>query len=134
LTNPLAIRTSLVDYDGDGDIEEGLSGEIASQLSELLAAIQSYAQDQLEAPIVYAGDTSPYFFIDLDDDDKADQDETRSGNKYQTWTPRLLRAAFNYHTIYQDGGGYAHNGRYLLQLLYDSIEDLDGDVTGTTRP
>jgi hypothetical protein len=33
-----------------------------------------------------------------------------------------------------DPGAFAHNGKYVLQVLYDSIQDLGGDVSGMVRP
>jgi hypothetical protein len=46
----------------------------------------------------------------------------------------LLRAAYNYQWVQKDPGAFAHNGKYILQVLYDSIADIGGDVTGLTRP
>ena len=39
-------------------------------------------------------------------------------------TPRLLQAAYNYTFVLRDPGAAFHNGRYSLQLLYDSLESL----------
>ncbi|MCA9686917.1 MAG: OmpA family protein, partial [Myxococcales bacterium] len=48
---------------------------------------------------------------------------------FTAWTPRLLRAVYNYHTARQDYGAYAHNGRYIVKLLHDSISDLNGQLS-----
>ena len=53
--------------------------------------------------------------------------------RYQTWTPRLLRAAYNFQVAVKDPGGYTHNGDYIIQLLHDSIMDLNS-INGTTIP
>ena len=45
--------------------------------------------------------------------------------KYDAWTPRLLKAAYNYQTSIKDPGAFAHGGKYIIELLYDSIEDLN---------
>jgi hypothetical protein len=45
-------------------------------------------------------------------------------NAFTDFTPRLMRAAFNYQFSKKDPAGYVHNGKYMLQLLYDSVEDL----------
>ncbi|MFN2136453.1 MAG: hypothetical protein ACK2UK_10900 [Candidatus Promineifilaceae bacterium] len=129
------IRVSEVDYDGDGDIEEGIAGEVATMTDALMVAIQGYAADNpATESIVYSSASYPYFFIDTNGDGVADPDEINGGNGYPTWTPRLLRAAYNYQYAQKDPGAFAHNGAYVLQVLYDSIADMGGDVTGMTRP
>lgn len=89
-------------------------------------------------PIVYADDAYPYFFNDLNADGAVTEGEAIYPNRYQSWTPRLLRAAYNYQFISKDHGAFAHNPHYALQLLFDSITDLAKaapvDVTGLVRP
>jgi hypothetical protein len=46
----------------------------------------------------------------------------------------LLAAAYNYQYSQKDPGAYAHNGKYMIQLVIDSIEAVGGDVSGFTRP
>ncbi|NLF13746.1 MAG: polyheme membrane-associated cytochrome C, partial [Anaerolineaceae bacterium] len=41
---------------------------------------------------------------------------------------------YNFQVVAKDPGAFAHNGTYVLQFLYDSIEALGGDVTAMTRP
>jgi hypothetical protein len=121
------------DYDGDGDEDEGVYYEIAGLQEILYQAIQAYASDA-GTPIVYDAHAYPYFFIDTNANGEADEDEASYGNKYNAWTGRLLKAAYNYQTSIKDPGAYAHGGKYIIQLLYDSIEDLDADlVAGLTR-
>src|SRR5262249_36535057 len=38
---------------------------------------------------------------------------------------RLLRAAYNYQMASKDPGAFAHNAKYIIELLYDSIQDLN---------
>jgi hypothetical protein len=45
-----------------------------------------------------------------------------------------LRATFNYQYAQKEPGAWAHNNKYIVQVLYDSIEDLGGDLTGLIRP
>ena len=47
---------------------------------------------------------------------------------------RSLRAAFNYQYYQKEPGAWAHNNPYIVQILYDSIQDLGGNTTGLTRP
>ncbi|MGD8632130.1 MAG: hypothetical protein PVF85_01075 [Anaerolineales bacterium] len=128
------LRFSLVDFDGDNDTSEGFAGEIATMLDKLYARIQDYATDELEAPIIYDDRSYPYFFNDSNGDGKANPDEVEDANRFVSWSPRLLKAAYNYRYAAMDPGAFAHNGIYVLQLLYDSIEDLGGSVAGPIRP
>lgn len=121
--------SSAHDYDGDGDTEEGMFYEIQGLQEVLLAAIQTYADDTAGAPIGYDPATYPYFFADANSNGTLDEGE----GGYASWTPRLLKAAYNYQVSYKDPGSYAHGNKYIVQLLFDSIEDLGGDVSGLAR-
>jgi len=123
------IRVGAADYDGSGDANEGLAQEIAHQRAKLLAAITTYAKSVAGKPIVYDLETFPYFFVDTNGNGIADNDETKFPNRYKAWTPRLLKAAYNYQFVTKDPGAYAHNPTYALQLLYDSVADLGGKVS-----
>jgi hypothetical protein len=116
------IRLDSTDYDGDGDTTEGVAGEIETMVEALYAAIQDYAAstDGVSA-IEYDAGRYPYFFDD-------------AGERFGTWTPALLRAAYNYQYVQKDPGAYAHNAKYIIQVVYDSIEHVGGDVSGMTRP
>ncbi len=128
------IRVDTSDFDGDGDISEGIASEINTFQENLWAEIQSYAQTKLGAPIAYDPEVYPYFFLDTNQDGIADSNETKAENRFNAWTSRLLKAAYNYNYIINDPGAYAHNSDYILQVLYDSIADLSGDVTRLKRP
>src|SRR6056297_500094 len=129
---------SLVDYDGDGDITTGIATEIDNLQHMLYDAIQAYATDVVGTGVVYDSHAYPYFFTDSDGDGEVDADEANYGNRYGTWTPRLLAAAYNYQATKKDPGGYAHNAKYTIQLLHDSILDLTGamgdDSMAIVRP
>ncbi len=116
---------SLVDYDGDGDMSEGIAAEIEGVQAKLYAAIQAYANEKSGTPIVYDPHAYPYFFIDTNANGEVDEGEAAFPNKYNAWTPRLLKAAYNYQVSIKDPGGYAHGGKYLIQLVVDSTEDLN---------
>ena len=112
--------SSASDYDGDGDTTEGIYYEIEGLQEVLYAAIQAYATDTAGADISYDPATYPYFL-------------GADGKAYTNWTPRLLKAAYNYQMAYKDPGKFAHGGKYAIELLYDSIEDMGGDVSGLAR-
>ncbi len=121
------IRTAKTDWDGDGNTAEGVAAEVVALQEALMQMIQTYASQVARAPIVY-DDTSPYFFADRNANGVTDPDEANAGNRYQSWTPRLLRAAYNYHFVQEDGGAHVHNPVYVLQFLYDAIQDLGAKV------
>ncbi len=133
-TDPEKIRMGTTDYDGDANTTEGMYDEVATMEELLLAAIQKYAADKAGSPVVYDAATYPYFFIDTNANAVADPDELVRANGYASWTPRLLRASYNYQWVQKDPGAFTHNGKYILQVLYDSLQDVGGSVTGLTRP
>jgi hypothetical protein len=106
-----------------GDSVAMLKGQIASAHAALARAIVDYAVAG-GYPIAYSASAYPYFFEDLDADGNIGPEEARFPNRYAHWTPRLLRAAYNYQLVEKDPGAYAHNPRYALQLLIDSLESL----------
>lgn len=122
------------DWDGDGDTEEGVADEIATMQEALYAAMQAYATETVGTGIVYESHSHPYFFIDANGNGTADEDEVNGDNRFNTWSPRLLRAAYNYQYVQKDPGAFTHNSPYILQVLYDSIADVGGDVSAMTRP
>jgi hypothetical protein len=126
----IRMQGSLSDYDGDGDIEEGIALEIEGLQGMLLTAIQSYASEVAGQAIGYNSAAHPYFFADPNSDGEISEDEAISDNRFNSWTGRLLKAAYNYQVSLKDPGAYAHGGKYIIQLLYDSIEDLNS-ATGT---
>ena len=132
------IRISPLDFDGDGTATVGIATPIATLHARLEQAIQLYARDIAQAPVAYSSHAYPYFFGDTNDDGAATDDEAIFPNRYQNWTPRLLKAAYNYQLVAKDTAIYTHNPHYALQLLYDSLESLsesvDVDMSGLVRP
>ena len=124
VSDPKDIRFvgSQMDYDGDGDIAEGMYYEVQDMMDTTLATIYRYAKTILNKPIVYNGDANPYWFFDNNGNGIADADDTTS---YNAFSIRLNKAAYNYQVAKKDPCGYAHNGKYIIELLYDSIEDLN---------
>ena len=131
---PEEIRMVATDWDGDGNTTEGVKGEIDTLAEALYAEIQAYAKGKAGAGIVYNATAYPYFFLDADGDGKPDKNDQGGNVSYNAWTPRLLRAAFNYQYVQKDPGAFTHNPQYVIQFLYDSIADLGGDVKAYTRP
>ncbi len=128
------IRMSTTDYDGDGDITEGVASEIATMRDLLYSALQNYSAAKTGARIAYHPGAYPYFFTDINSSGTVDADEARPDNAFNKWTPRLLKAAYNFQYATKDPGAFAHNAKYILQVLFDSLEDLGADVSKMTRP
>jgi hypothetical protein len=133
IEEPEDIRMDTTDFDGDGNTTEGIAGEIKTFREALYSATKDYAANVAGAPIVYA-QSYPYFVVDTNGNGEPDRDEVSRDNSYSTWTPRLLRAAYNLQYVTKDTGAFVHNGKYVIQILYDSLEDLGGDTTGMVRP
>lgn len=137
VTNPEDIRFygSFTDYDGDGDITESTNDEIHGMQDKLYAAIREYGRSVVGTPIVYDSSSYPYFFTDTNDNGVVDEGE----GSYGSFTARLVKATFNFQFSKKDPAAYAHGGKYMIQLLYDSIEDLNTQLNnpvslaGTSR-
>jgi hypothetical protein len=127
LSDPHDLRYygSFADYDGNGDMQEGIYWELEGIKPKVLATIQAYANQVIVDPIGYESHTYPYFFHDTNGDGVIDESEATYGNRYTAFTPRLLRAAYNYQVAQKDPNAYAHGGKYVIQLLYDSMADLN---------
>jgi hypothetical protein len=121
---------SMTDYDGDGSISEGIFYEVDGVLAKLYSGILAYARTVVGVPIGYDDHTYPYFFTDSNDNGVIDASEANYGNRYTRFTPRLLRACYNYQVVKKDPGGFAHGGKYLVELMYDSLGDLNSAMGG----
>lgn len=132
------IRKTKTDFDGDGNAKEGMAEEISTLQGNLLKAIQAYAKQVSGKAIAYEGHKYPYFFTDKNGNAKADKNEAIFPNRFQAWTPRLVRAAYNYQFAAKDPGVYTHNPMYVIQTLHDSLADLSKKVQvsmkGMVRP
>jgi predicted CXXCH cytochrome family protein len=111
------------DYDGDGNLTEGVFHELDGLRAKLNAAITGYGKMRM-APLCFGKDY-PYWFKDTNGDGTCSDAEGVSANGYASWTPRLLRAAYNYQMASKDPGAFAHNAKYIMELLHDSITDLN---------
>jgi hypothetical protein len=125
--------TDTTDWNGNGDTTEGVFAEIDTFRQALFAAIQSYAETKAGVAVLYNANAYPYFFADADKDGKPDTGD-KGPVAFNAWTPRLLKAAYNYQYSIKDPGAFAHNPLYVMQFLYDSTKDLGGDVSKLTRP
>lgn len=120
---PQDIRVSRLSHDGSGNTAVGIAYDIRGNSEALIQMIKDYAESVTGKPILYDGSSHPYFFNDTNGDSVADLADG-APVAYNNWTPRLLRAAYNWKLVSSDLGNFAHNPDYTLELLYDSIEDL----------
>jgi len=124
--------SSANDYDGDSNVTEGIAKEITGLQEILYASLLAYAKEVAGSGIVYDPAAYPYFLSDADGDGKADEKEGALVG-YSTWTPRMLKAAYNYQVSIKDPGAFAHGGKYIIELLYDSIEDINSSEKLTAK-
>lgn len=110
------------DFNGNGNAAEGIWYEIKGLQDVLYAAMQDYATRVAGQGIVYDGSSYPYFF------------EAGTTNSFSKWTTRLVKAAYNYQYSVKDPGAFAHNGKFIVQFLYDSIDDLNEGLSALPTP
>ncbi|MCA9706046.1 MAG: Ig-like domain-containing protein [Myxococcales bacterium] len=123
------IASRNVDYDGDGDTSVGIYYEVKGLEEKLYRAIQAYASGVVGQTICYSPQAYPYWFDSATGATaECTEAEATGDNAYAQWTPRLVRAAYNYQMARKDPGAYVHNGRYIIKLLHDSIVDLNGVI------
>jgi len=126
----IRMQSSLaVDYDGDGDTTEGISGEIDTLREKVLTALRAVTVDQTLTQICYSALTYPYWFKDAHNSPICDPADANYGNQYGPWSPRLLRGAYNYQVSVKDPGAFAHNAKYIIELLFDSIANLNAGIS-----
>jgi len=123
------IRIGKTDFDGDSNIEEGIASEIMAIHTHLGNVIAEYARNVSKQAIIYDSHAYPYFFNDKNANTVVDENEAIYPNRYQSWTPRLLKAAYNYQFVAKDPGAYAHNPAYVTQLLFDSVNDIERSLS-----
>jgi hypothetical protein len=121
--------SSEIDYNGNGNVKEGIAAEVKGMEDNLTKAIQAYAKDVIKVGIVYDPATNPYFFQDKNNTGKPDKDDKGAAIAYANWTPRLLEAAYNLQVAIKDPGAFAHNPKYTIEFLYDSASDLNSKLT-----
>ena len=132
---------STPDYNGNGDVTEGVFYEIMGLADDVYAGMQTYATAHPDTDdICYDSHTYPYWMKDNNSNGMCDPEEANRANRYSTWTPRLARGAYNVQYAQKDPGGFAHNNKYIGQGLYDNLADLeasdyaDGLTDGKIRP
>jgi hypothetical protein len=122
----------------DNDPATKPKAEVAVFAARLYAAVQATcaAAADADAPptgasyVAYDGSAYPYWYKDTNKNGVVDAGE-KTPMKFDS---KSLRAAFNYQYYQKEPGAWAHNNPYIVQILFDSIEDLGGDTTGLTRP
>jgi hypothetical protein len=98
------------DVDGDGNATESVKQEIDGVAAQLYTVMQAYAVAN-GGTITYT-DAYPYYTVSTNG-----------------WSSRLMRAAANYKWYKAEPGAWAHNPRYVVEVLFDSIADLNAGIT-----
>lgn len=129
VTAPDQIRTGrhATDTDGDGDANEALEDELATLADALLTEMHDVAPTLCFAPNSYYKDNNASGRY-------CDPSEVSSTNRFRSFNPDLLKAAYNYLLWNNEPGAWAHNYDYIAQLLIDSVDDLGGDSSTFVRP
>jgi predicted CXXCH cytochrome family protein len=115
------------DYDGDGNVSEGIYDEMIGMRDKVLAGVSQYGKEH-GTPICYAVDTYPYWFVDSDGDGSCSAAEAAMDNAFKSWTARLVRATYNVQLASKDPGAFAHNAKYVIELLHDAAQNLNGGL------
>jgi predicted CXXCH cytochrome family protein len=116
-----------IDYDGDGNVTEGIYDELIGMRDKVLAGISQYGKEH-GTPICYAIETYPYWFVDTDGNGSCSMTEAVAANAFNSWTARLVRATYNVQLASKDPGAFAHNAKYIIELLNDSANNLNGGL------
>jgi hypothetical protein len=120
---------NIPDYDGDGNKSESLQDEIHGLENALITATQAYVLTTAKTAIVFH--TDGYWYKDLNGNGIVDSDETGSSKRYQG-NANWYRAGYNLRTSTLAEHGFIHNALYVAQLLVDSIQHVQGDISKHT--
>lgn len=125
----IRMQSSGQDYDGDANVAEGIAGELETLRTKVLATLNAYAAEKSLGNLCYSGATYPYFFKSVNTDGTCATGEAASANKYTNWTVHMVQAAYNFQYASKDPGAFAHNAKYVIEVLSDSIEALNSGMT-----
>ncbi len=95
----------------------------------LYAAIQTYAKEVAKTPDRLRSGNLSVLLAGCGRRWQACQERQGQCRWLQQVDARLLKAAYNYQVSVKDPGAFAHNAKYIIELLYDSIEDLNGKIS-----
>ena len=113
------------DYDGDGNRDRGhLPRARRAARRSCSQAIARYGVEK-NGPLCYGEHASLLVQGHQRQRGHAAPRRQCRANGYKRWTPRLPKAAFNYQMASKDPGAFAHNAKYIMQLLYDSTTDVN---------
>ncbi len=131
------ISKSGLDYDGDGTVES-MHDELEGVKAKLMSAITSYATNVVGTDIAYVPAVPPaatngWYKSAGGVVSSTLYEPTTTPVTSGKWTPRLLKAAFNYDLVYRDANAYVHNPKYAIELLYDAIENLNVALSDGTK-
>jgi hypothetical protein len=126
------------DFNGNGDTTESVQAELESIATAMLSQMQTVAVSTTGGSLCYDGAAYPYWFKHAGTTPTGgvcDAGESSASSKaFKNWTPKLLKAAFNYQFYHKDPGAWAHNPDYSAQILIDTAADLGANVSAYVRP
>lgn len=137
----------------DGSTDQGVYQNYLQMMAKLYTAIQRYSLAKGNTSggtsvICFnePGASGQYFFVGSAEGEAGTSCPTTTtwgaAGSSTAFTPRLVRATYNYKFLAQDPGAWAHNPRYVAEIMYDAIRDLNQglapaaqiDMTGWVRP
>jgi hypothetical protein len=131
-----------VDYDGDG-VGESFRAEMDGLMDELVLALNVYAKSVGRPALIFVDGQTSLSIATCYPQDASCTDyaaTTEPPTPYavrggvSNYDLRMVKAAYNWNAA-RDRAAAIHNYKYIMQTMYDSIEDMDPTlVAGLTRP
>ena len=117
---------SLADYNGNGDTLEGIGEEIQGLQEMAMEAMQAYATEVAGTDIAYVAEQPIRTSSSIP---TATARWTRTKRPAPTVSRPSRRRCWKPPTTIsssiKDPGAFAHNPKYIIELLYDSIDSLN---------
>ena len=114
-----------IDYDGDGNTSEGIYDELVGLRDKLRHGDPDLRLGARHADLLLGRQPIPTGSSTATATAACSAAEAVTANAFTSWTARLLRATYNYQMASKDPGAFAHNAKYIIELLYDAITDVN---------
>ena len=107
-----------IDYDGDGNTSEGIYDELVGLRDKLLARRSASTARSTARRSATPSTAYPVLVRRRRRRRQpARPAEAVAANAFKSWTARLVRATYNFQLARKDPGAFAHNAKYVIELL-----------------